>query len=455
MWRSRNLTFEGRSLIIKTFGLSQLIYNLQVYELKKESITEIERAIFGFIWLSNKSTAERGIDRIKRAVLKNDYSEGGLNITDVECLNKSLKLRQFVKASKSNHPIKVIQQYCIEQLGFRNVVQQEYHRITKKEQVTRMAQITINNICDYTRKSILSDPEKHSGNIIVTNLIASTDIKSYLLRENKRLAHCVYNPLRNEGIEWLHELCTEKEIERDREKVKRIKMVIANFPAQMIEIAAAYDPDVNNDSLGLTHILMKGETWKEIDKITTRELQTTLKLALNKTSCQDFCQRLEIDNFYKDDIKKFRHQCKNIKLRHIFFRLISKDFFTMDRMYKRNMVNDNKCSRCGEVETYRHLLWECHEVRKVWQSYNDYMDYIGQYDIKVENYEEVFRVERVGVISTVKMKTVQQLIQIERPTGWNMERTRSMACDLKNIELYNASIVNNLHKVRTKWNLIY
>ena len=34
-WKNRNLTFEGKSLIIKTFGISQLIYNLQVVEIKE------------------------------------------------------------------------------------------------------------------------------------------------------------------------------------------------------------------------------------------------------------------------------------------------------------------------------------------------------------------------------------------------------------------------------------
>ena len=34
VWRSRNLTFEGKSLIIKTFGISQLVYGLQVVEIK-------------------------------------------------------------------------------------------------------------------------------------------------------------------------------------------------------------------------------------------------------------------------------------------------------------------------------------------------------------------------------------------------------------------------------------
>ena len=32
----------------------------------------------------------------KRAVLKNEHEEGGLNITDIECLNRSLRLRLFI-----------------------------------------------------------------------------------------------------------------------------------------------------------------------------------------------------------------------------------------------------------------------------------------------------------------------------------------------------------------------
>ena len=30
------------------------------------------------------------------------------------------------------------------------------------------------------------------------------------------------------------------------------------------------------------------------------------------------------------------------------------------------MSRDSDCARCGEVETYKHLFWECSESRKVW-----------------------------------------------------------------------------------------
>jgi hypothetical protein len=174
--------------------------------------------------------------------------KGGLNITDIECLNGSLKLRQFIRADKSRHPIKIIQGYCMEQIGYNSDIQQEYDKITKKEEVTRVPQITINNLCDYTRSKIVN---KYTGDVNAVNFIAATKINTYLLRENRKLVHCVYNPLRNEGIEYLHEICHEEETERDRARLKRIRMVIINIQSEMVEMAANYNENVNNDSVGL------------------------------------------------------------------------------------------------------------------------------------------------------------------------------------------------------------
>ena len=143
-WRSRNLTYEGKSLIIKTFGLSQLIYVLQVYNIKDECIKRIESSMFGFIWLGQRSNKERGVDRIKRSVLKNAYIEGGLNVTDMSCLNRSLKLRQFMRAWSADHPIKTIQRYCLENCGYSSVIMNEYERITSREAIVSRAQSTIN-----------------------------------------------------------------------------------------------------------------------------------------------------------------------------------------------------------------------------------------------------------------------------------------------------------------------
>jgi hypothetical protein len=53
----------------------------------------MEMILFSILWTSSKSTIAKGIDRLKRSILKNNITEGGLNTADVEYLKESLKLR--------------------------------------------------------------------------------------------------------------------------------------------------------------------------------------------------------------------------------------------------------------------------------------------------------------------------------------------------------------------------
>jgi hypothetical protein len=56
-------------------------------------------------------------------------------------------------------------------------------------------------------------------------------------------------------------------------------------------------------------------------------------------------------NIIRKIVKKIRNPCKSVTLKHIYFRLISKDFFTMENMFKYKMVKyNNRCKRCGEVK---------------------------------------------------------------------------------------------------------
>jgi hypothetical protein len=51
----------------------------------------------------------------------------------------------------------------MEQVGLTSVIQQEYGRITNKEEVSRIAQININNLYDFKRKSLINNLDKHTG----------------------------------------------------------------------------------------------------------------------------------------------------------------------------------------------------------------------------------------------------------------------------------------------------
>ena len=54
------------------------------------------------------------------------------------------------------------------------------------------------------------------------------------------------------------------------------------------------------------------------------------------------------------------------------------------------MCDNNLCSRCGEVETYKHLLWGCIEARKIWQLYNQFAAQRNYHNVEVKEYSDIF-----------------------------------------------------------------
>ena len=184
-------------------------------------------------------------------------------------------------------------------------------------------------------------------------------------------------------------------------------------------------------------IIGENGNWLNIDKITTQELQAILKIHLGKVSSQDHKTKLGIDEFDKESIIKFRHKCKNIKLRHVFYRLISGDIFSKERMCRFGMINNNLCERCQQIETTRHLLWGCVESRNIWEMFNIWITNKYSTSKLINEYKDIYNMDDCAHVCKVKMKIIQEMIQIERPIGWNIERINLISEEIIKIEVYN------------------
>ena len=56
-------------------------------------------------------------------------------------------------------------------------------------------------------------------------------------------------------------------------------------------------------------------------KCTTKEIQVALKVSQKRIESLNFSHRLGFEDYVKEQIGLFRRQCKNIKLRHIYYKL--------------------------------------------------------------------------------------------------------------------------------------
>ena len=96
--------------------------------------------------------------------------------------------------------------------------------------------------------------------------------------------------------------------------------------------------------------------------------------------------------------------------------------------------------RYGEVETYKHLLWCCIESRKIWQLYNQFMVQMKCPSTEANDNSDVFIFEETEIISKVKIRVIQEMIQIIRLSRWTIENIKSILDGLDQIEKYNAPI---------------
>jgi len=119
IWRSRQLTLEGKILIVKTFGLSQLIYSLQSVIIKKVDKLKIEDLIFRFIWNIKKSN-KISSGKINRPTLKSSIDQGGLNAPDIEIIDKAIKYKNFLRHTQSRitHPVGIIYRNILKKVNF-------------------------------------------------------------------------------------------------------------------------------------------------------------------------------------------------------------------------------------------------------------------------------------------------------------------------------------------------
>ena len=83
-WKQRDLTMMGKIYLIKTYALSKLIYVVSSSAVPKWLLTEIHRICFDFIW--------NGKDRIKRAIMYQDYERGGLKMMNFELFVKAQRV---------------------------------------------------------------------------------------------------------------------------------------------------------------------------------------------------------------------------------------------------------------------------------------------------------------------------------------------------------------------------
>jgi len=359
-WLHRGLTIPGKIVITNTFGISQLIYSMQCCEFQEADLNRIESMIFKFLW-NKKWHGNRAPDRIKRSVIKGEYNEGGLKVPDIKKMNEALKLKQFMRAAISSHPIKLIQKFQTESLDYDFVYQQEYARMCEMDVVVRSAQGTINKLTDGMREVEYSALKPYQ-----IDLLANTDVVEYLTRKNHTLAKMYFKKLFVLGIEKYIQLYREFLFPRNDECRVVANFVLRSFPKEWRDLMMNNEI---NDDVNLTECLPWSSCGRGVPsgRITVKMIRGTLNKLSKIELVIPILNKLGIRRH--ENVNPFlaaRKANKSVNLAFFKYRLLHGDIYSKERMFKFKMVNDENCDFCGRKESIKHMLWDCERVKRTW-----------------------------------------------------------------------------------------
>ena len=111
IWRGRNLSLLGRIQIVKTFGISQILYIWNMLSITSEEIRAIKDIVANFIWNGKPP-------KVKQAAMIAEYEQGGLKYPNIDALLDAQKIMWVKRYFCSPfHPWKLIFEWQLEKIG--------------------------------------------------------------------------------------------------------------------------------------------------------------------------------------------------------------------------------------------------------------------------------------------------------------------------------------------------
>ena len=457
MWLSRGLTFEGKVLIVKTFGISQILYSLQVCHIETEELKAIERIIFKFIW-NKKWNNKPGPDRIKRCIMKQDHKYGGLKAPDIFHMNSALKVKQLLRSCHSSHPVKLVQDLLFQETGYNYSIRQEYCKFVSSDPFIKLAQTTINQITDKMRSLLItSNNAEISVDKNCWNLIASTNIRDFVARKKHTFNGLFVKHLNALGIITYFDLLNESKFPRsDRIKIFASN-VLASFPKEWRSGVEALDM-IDNNRQEPNLMCFKVEKCIEISKVTVSHVRKCLlPLLEDGVKTQEKYKLEDISDCSSDPFLLARKMTISTAIRAFKFRLLHKDIFSKSRLHKIKIADNNFCDHCSQftevIEDVNHLLWECPGSRETWNNLQQILSNLN-IDYLISLKSIILGIQNAPTSVELVVTVIARLLARKcRPKSLSRNAIVSEIINIMKVEQYIAKRKDKLEFSRKKWEI--
>jgi hypothetical protein len=339
-WSKRNLSLLGKIQIFKTFGMSQYLYHLNVFEPTTNLWKIINDKIRKFLW-NKKYEGNTAPLRIKNSILETPIACGGFGMVNIKQVAAAMRLRRHFLLTESDlHPM----HQFIKELTHEN----DYLDDKLELQIDEITQLNLTllknkRLCDY----IAPDWQVETD----LNLQASlTNVKLTNIIRPRKLTSREANEFTRRGIRTLIDA-----LQAHPSQARKLISIAHKNLTKIITILFRDQP-THLPRLGTNiKIRDKSGAWLTATQMTSKKIREIFFLndaiALPKITVMS--NELIIPYYYK--ISKLL----NVPNKSKMLRLLHGDVYTADRMVRFGMAETDMCRRCFSQETIMHLLTEC------------------------------------------------------------------------------------------------
>jgi hypothetical protein len=347
MWRMRSLTILGKILVIKTFGLSQLIYVMQCCNFTVNDLKTIDDIVLDFIW--KKPGNKRRVERIARYIMVKPINLGGFALPRAKELDESIKLKQYLRSRETGHIISRLQRKWFKDPA-------PFSSYKGDDPVTNTSARTINDHA----KEWLDRAEKEGQKV------------KWLKGLNAESLRAIVNM---SGLPNLYLMCiirnretTIGDIMMDYENGNEMaRIILRPFKLKYKKIFELIMAEPESQNFVLTD---KVQELTLDNKLTVRIIRSCLMSSKYNT-----LESIVVHKSYVLPIEiNLLTALGNIRFltstyhRNTYLRILNGDWFTNEKLCKIGKKDNPKCDRCEHSEDREHMLVECKAVKETWEN---------------------------------------------------------------------------------------
>ena len=370
-WKKRNLTMIGRIAVVKSLILPNLTYLANTSSINKEYINKFKKLIYNFIWDSKR-------EKIKRITLSQDYTEGGLKITDIDNYIAAIKLSWVKRLTTGEFANwKVIPAFYFNNFGKDFLIfNMPVDNILSIPKIKVLPEFYMDIVKTWFEKVKI---DKNLQTISSFRVIRQQLLwgNKYIKFQNKCLVftqwikdniYCMNDIINDQG--YITQDYILSKLSNKSNWISEFTRLKNSIPKEWINILKSEDSIKTNVKTDLNLNVKIGTKKVNIMQLETRDLYKFVN-SLEKNTPPGFSKwtkQLNLDNTFliREMLVFIFYKLKDNKLKIFRWKLLHYILPCKVLLHQWKIATNNTCDFCNQVDDYEHFFVNCPYLSEFW-----------------------------------------------------------------------------------------